>query len=62
LTLLSIARQTGDCGFWARYAVRGDAVHQTAFASKSPCPSRPGPHATLDATRPPPDWTPHILE
>jgi hypothetical protein len=62
LTLLSVARQTGDCGFWARYVVRADAVRQTEFASKSPCPSRPGPHATLDATHPPPNWTHHILE
>jgi hypothetical protein len=57
LTRLSVSRQTGDCGFWARYRVEAGTARLVKAAAKFPCPSQRGEQARLDAARPPTSWT-----
>lgn len=53
LSVLSLARQLGDCGIWSRYAVATDHPKLTAAAAKLPCPATPGdPAAPVNGEAP----------
>ena len=45
LSMLSLSRQTGDCGIWTRYAIGTERPALLAAASRLPCPAQPGPPA-----------------
>ena len=57
IAILSLARQTADCGVWARYSLAGDQPRLLAAAARTECPAAPGTPARLSGTAPPADWT-----
>jgi len=56
LTLLSVSRQSGDCGTWARYALAEATPRLLEFRARLPCPARPGDHVAPEPGKPPPGW------
>jgi hypothetical protein len=56
LTLLSVSRQSGDCGTWARYALTEATPRLLEFRARLPCPARPGDHVAPEPGKPPPGW------
>ena len=58
IAILSLGRQTADCGVWARYSLAGDQPGLVAAAARVRCPESPGPPARLSASSPPPGWAP----
>ena len=56
IAILSLARQTADCGVWARYSLAGDQPRLLAAAARTECPAAPGTAARLSGTAPPADW------
>ena len=57
MAVLNLARQTGDCGIWTRYAIGGD-LPEMVDARRAPCATRPGPPATSSNGEPPRGWQP----
>jgi hypothetical protein len=57
LTILNLARQTGDCGIWTRYNIGGD-LPEMVDARRAPCATRPGAPATSSNGEPPRGWQP----
>ena len=58
LTVLSLARQLGDCGTWARYRIADGAPVLVAFAARVPCPQAAGLRAEPPPGQPPAGWQP----
>jgi hypothetical protein len=54
--VLTLARQIGDCGTWARYAFVDGAPKLTAFAAQVSCPDDPGPRVDPRPGEPPNGW------
>ena len=57
IVILSLARQTGDCGVWARYSLAAEPPRLLAAAARTVCPAQPGPPAMLSGGGPPAGWT-----
>jgi hypothetical protein len=57
LAVLSLARQTGDCGTWARYGFEADSVQLREFWAALPCPAEIQPAADPAPGSPPAGWT-----
>ena len=57
IAILSLARQTADCGVWARYSLAEEQPRLLDAAAHVECPVSPGPPAQLSGARPPPGWT-----
>jgi len=58
LTVLNLARQTGDCGIWSRYHIGNETPTAVDVRTRLPCPPRPGPRATSESGDPPRGWRP----
>jgi len=56
IAILSVGRQTADCGVWARYSLAGDQPTLVAAAARLQCPTAPGPPAAISRSAPPPGW------
>jgi hypothetical protein len=56
LVVLALARQLGDCGTWARYALSDDGPKLTAFAAHVSCPENPGQRVNPTPGEPPKSW------
>lgn len=56
LVVLTLARQIGDCGTWARYVFANDAPKLTVFAAQVSCPDNPGSRADPRPGEPPRGW------
>ena len=56
IAILSLARQTADCGVWARYSLAADQPRLLAAAARVQCPTTPGPPVRVSASGPPPAW------
>jgi hypothetical protein len=57
LIVLTLARQIGDCGTWARYAFADGTPQLTAFAAQVSCPEDPGPRVDPQPGESPRGWT-----
>ena len=57
LAVLSLARQTGDCGTWARYGFDDGSVELREFWAALPCPTEIQPPADPAPGSPPAGWT-----
>ena len=57
IAILSVGRQTADCGVWARYSLAGDQPTLLAAAARVQCPATPGPPAWISGSSPPPGWS-----
>lgn len=62
LTVLSLARQIGDCGTWARYQMLDSIPRLEAFAERVRCPEEPGERAEPKPGDPPSGWKPVPLK
>ena len=58
MTVLNLARQTGDCGVWTRYDIAGNPPIVTEARARLPCPSRARPPVRSDIGRAPLGWRP----
>ncbi len=58
LVILNVARQTKDCGTWAKYNVSSVVPTLQALYSKLPCPAAIASPAEPDSGSPPDGWTP----
>ena len=56
LVVLTLARQIGDCGTWARYVFADGAPKLMAFAAQVACPDDPGPRVDPQPGEPPRGW------
>lgn len=56
LTLLSLARQTGDCGTWTEYTLADGMPMFVALYARLPCPSTPEAPVNPAPGRPPEGW------
>ena len=56
IAILRVARQTADCGVWARYSLTGNEPRLVAAAARLQCPTEPDSPAQLSAAGPPPGW------
>ena len=56
MTVLNLARQTGDCGVWTRYDIGGASPVLADARARLPCPSRSGPPVRLENDQPPAEW------
>ena len=56
IAILSVGRQTADCGVWARYSLAGDQPALLAAAARVQCPTTPGQPASISGSVPPPGW------
>ena len=56
IVILTLARQTADCGVWSRYSLAGDQPRLLAAAARADCPAAPGAAVRLSAA-PPANWT-----
>jgi hypothetical protein len=56
LTLLSLSRQTGDCGTWAEYRLAEGNPKLEALYVRMPCPATPGEPADPVPGKPPEGW------
>ena len=57
IVILTLARQTADCGVWTRYSLAGDQPALLVAAARVQCPPAPGPAAGLSVFGPPAGWT-----
>jgi hypothetical protein len=57
IVILTLARQTADCGVWTRYSLAGDQPTLLAAAARVQCPPATGPAARLFGFGPPAGWT-----
>lgn len=58
IAILSVARQTADCGVWARYSLAADEPRLLAAAARVQCPVTPGAPVTISESGPPSGWDP----
>lgn len=58
LSVLSVARQIGDCGIWTRYAIATEHPRVVAAASRLPCSDRPSAPAEWNDGNMPAGWSP----
>lgn len=58
LSLLSLARQLGDCGTWTRYRVSTERPKLVAAAARLPCGAAPGDAVDWKEGAAPPGWRP----
>ncbi|MCB1926679.1 MAG: hypothetical protein KDH17_01460 [Rhodocyclaceae bacterium] len=56
LVLLSLSRQTADCGIWTRYSLAGGEPRITGLAVRLPCPEGAELPVEADGDVPPADW------
>lgn len=56
LVLLSLSRQTADCGIWARYSLAGGEPRITHLAARLPCPEGADLPVESSGDAPPADW------
>jgi hypothetical protein len=56
LTVLRLARQTGDCGTWARYGFAGGQVQLQEFWAAFPCTAEPRTPVNPASVSPPAGW------
>jgi hypothetical protein len=56
LTLLSVSRQTRDCGTWSRYSLAEAAPRLLELYAQIVCPEESGPPAQPEPGRPPDGW------
>jgi hypothetical protein len=56
ISILSLSRQTADCGVWARYSLAADQPRLLAAAARVRCPDTPGAPVAISASGPPPGW------
>lgn len=56
IVVLSLARQTADCGVWARYSLAGDQPRLLAAAARVRCPAKPGVPVRISWSGPPSGW------
>lgn len=56
IVILSLARQTADCGIWTRYSLRDDDPRLLEAAALTRCPATPGTPVRLSAAAPPDGW------
>ena len=57
VAILTVARQTADCGVWTRYSLEGEQPAVLAAAARLDCPTPPGAPASPSAASPPAGWT-----
>ena len=57
LTLLSLSRQTGDCGTWAAYGLAEGNPEPEALYVRIPCPATAEAPADPEPGKPPKGWT-----
>ncbi|MBV6522016.1 MAG: hypothetical protein MNPFHGCM_02160 [Gemmatimonadaceae bacterium] len=62
LTILTLARQIGDCGTWGRYEFHDGSLVLTAGAERVTCPADPGPRAEPKVGEPPAGWKPIAIQ
>jgi hypothetical protein len=58
MTVLNLARQTGDCGIWTSYDISGDAPTVMAARARLPCPARARPPVRSAIGIAPVGWRP----
>jgi len=56
IAILSLGRQTADCGVWARYSLAGDRPRLLAAAARIQCPTTPGPPVSVSGSAAPAGW------
>jgi hypothetical protein len=56
LTLLSVSRQTRDCGTWSRYTLAAERPRLLELYAQIVCPAEQGPPADPAPGRPPQGW------
>lgn len=56
LVILNVARQTRDCGTWAKYSFTPNAAKLQEFRVKLPCPSEMAEPVNPDPGSPPEGW------
>ncbi len=56
LNILNLARQTGDCGSWAVYALQGKLAELLELWTRFPCPAKIEAHAEQRIGMPPQGW------
>ena len=56
LNILNLARQTGDCGSWAVYALQGEFAELLELWTRFPCPAKIEAHAEQRIGMPPQGW------
>lgn len=56
LSVLSVARQIGDCGIWSRYTIGTEHPRLSAAAAQLPCPAAPGAAANWSGGNAPTGW------
>ncbi len=56
IVILSVARQTADCGVWARYSLAPAQPRLLAAAARVQCPRTPGPPVPVSPSGPPAGW------
>jgi hypothetical protein len=56
LIIFNAARQTKDCGTWAKYSFMLDIAKLQEFRAKLPCPQEMKEPVSPDPTRPPEGW------
>lgn len=58
LVVLTLARQTGDCGVWTRYSLAESEPRIVAAAARADCPTPAADPVSLSPTEPPRGWVP----
>ena len=56
LSILNLARQTGDCGSWAVYAIHRENAELLELWARFPCPVKIEAHAEQQIGKPPEGW------
>ena len=56
IAILSLGRQTADCGVWARYSLAGVQPRLLAAAARVQCPQTPGQPVSVSGSGPPAGW------
>jgi hypothetical protein len=56
MTVLNLARQTGDCGVWTRYDIASTVPAIIDVRARLPCPSRARPPVRFAVDHGPPGW------
>jgi hypothetical protein len=61
IAILTLARQTADCGVWTRYSL-ARAQPRLLGAARAGCPAAPGTPVSIAASGPPEGWEPISTE
>ena len=56
LVVLSLSRQSADCGVWTRYSLAGGKPEITGLATRLPCPEGADMPVGVNGGDPPPGW------